>query len=159
MKKATPYYQCSVMEKKTLHGAFDIVTGHLSMFTDFRFWPFWGRGRKLQVQKIPFYPISRFDGVKTCKHWFLGQFLKFEASLWSLWFFVSMFLCSYVSFVPWFFLFWLFFFSMFQCSPFFCTFFSFQCFFVSMFHVSLYLGFFGLMFLCFFVLMVLCFFV
>ena len=47
-------------------------------------------------KKFSFYPISRIDGVKTCKNWFLSKSLEVEASVWSLFFFVSMFLCFFV---------------------------------------------------------------
>ena len=33
-------------------------------------------------KKFSFYLISHIDGVKTCKNSFLGQILKFEASVW-----------------------------------------------------------------------------
>ena len=32
-------------------------------------------------EKFSFYLISRIDDVKTCKNWFLRQFLEFEASV------------------------------------------------------------------------------
>ena len=32
-------------------------------------------------EKFSFYLILRIDDVKTCKNWFLGQFLEFEASV------------------------------------------------------------------------------
>ena len=34
-----------------------------------------------RFKKFSFYLISRIDGVKTCKNWFLRQFLEFEASV------------------------------------------------------------------------------
>ena len=98
-------------------------------------------------EKFSFYLISRIDGVKTCKNWFLSKSLEFEASVWSLCCFVFMFLCF---FAPW---------SL-------CLYVSlFRCFFLSMFHLSIFLCFYVPWFHCFsdslflfFVSLALCFF-
>ena len=103
-------------------------------------------------EKFSFYLISRIDGVKTRKNWFLSKSLEFEASVWSLCFFVSMFLCfflawsvcfyvslflcfgSFVSFYPGLFvsMFLSFYLSCFYIPMFLCTLLSlFRCFFVS----------------------------
>ena len=106
-------------------------------------------------EKFSFYLISRIDGVKTRKNWFLSKSLEFEASVWSLCFFVSLFLCFFVSWslcfdvslFLWF------------CS-FLCTLVSlFRCFFLSIFHVSVFLCFCIPMFLCTLLSFFRCFFV
>merc|ERR1719378_1553125 len=86
-------------------------------------------------KKFSFYPISRIDGVKTCKNWFLSKSLEVEASVWSLFFFVFMFLCFFVPRSLCFDV------SLFLC---FCS------------YVSLYLDFIVSMFLCFLVSLFLC---
>ena len=100
-------------------------------------------------EKFSFYLISRIDGVKARKNWFLSKSLEFVASVWYLCFFVSMFLCF---FVPW---------SL-------CSDVSlFLCFMFLYSYVSLYLGFIvstilcfcALLFLCLFASLFLCFFV
>ena len=102
-------------------------------------------------KKFSFYPISRIDGVKTCKNWFLSKSPEVEASVWSLFFFVSMFLCF---FVPWSLCFDV---SLFLC---FCSYVSLYLdFIVSMFLcfcASLFLCLFASLFLCFLVSLFLC---
>ena len=104
-------------------------------------------------EKFSFYLISRIDDVKTRKNWFLSKSLEFEASVWSLCFFVSMFVCFFVprslcSDVSLFCLF------MFHVSIFLCFFIPwFHCFKDSLFlrsFVSLSLCFFASLFLCLF---------
>ena len=115
-------------------------------------------------KKFSFYPISRIDGVKTCKNWFLSKSLEVEASVWSLFFFVSMFLCFivpgslcfdvslfpcfcfYVSLYLGFIVSIGFIVSMFLC---FCAS-LFLCLFASLFLCFLFLGFLSLLMLCVF---------
>ena len=102
-------------------------------------------------KKFSFYPISRIDGVKTCKNWFLSKSLEVEASVWSLFFFVSMFLCFFVPGSLCFDV------SLFLC---FCSYVSLYLdFIVSMFLclcASLFLCLFASLFLCFLVSLFLC---
>ena len=93
-------------------------------------------------EKFSFYLISRIDGVKTRKNWFLSKSLEFEASVWSLCFFVSMFLCFFLAWSVCFYV------SLFLCFGSFVSFYP--GLFVSMF-LSFYLSCFYIpMFLCFF---------
>ena len=102
-------------------------------------------------KKFSFYPISRIDGVKTCKNWFLSKTLEVEAFVWSLFFFVSMFLCFFVPGSLCFDV------SLFLC---FCSYVSLYLdFIVSMFLcfcASLFLCLFASLFLCFLVSLFLC---
>ena len=102
-------------------------------------------------EKFSFYLISRIDGVKTCKNWFLSKSLEVEASVWSLFFFVSMFLCFFVPGSLCFDV------SLFLC---FCSYVSLYLdFIVSMFLclcASLFLCLFASLFLCFLVSLFLC---
>ena len=102
-------------------------------------------------KKFSFYLISRIDGVKMCKNWFLSKSLEIEASVWSLFFFVSMFLCFFVPGSLCFDV------SLFLC---FCSYVSLYLDFnVSMFLclcASLFLCLFGSLFLCFLVSLFLC---
>ena len=109
-------------------------------------------------KKFSFYLISRIDGVKTCKNWFLSKSLEVEASVWSLFFFVSMFLCFFVPrslcfdvslflcFCSYVSLYLDFIVSMFLC---FCAS-LFLCLFASLFLCFLFLGFLSLLMLCVF---------
>ena len=102
-------------------------------------------------KKFSFYPISHIDGVKTCKNWFLSKILEVEAFVWSLFFFVSMFLCFFVPRSLCFDV------SLFLC---FCSYVSLYLdFIVSMFLclcASLFLCLFASLFLCFLVSLFLC---